>query len=465
MVHNHLQSVVSLLRPAKPSEPLPPDFEPGPKDVCSGRGKRNWNHAGNIAFRNLIQSNVEEYMTAPNKNEKTAIVCTIVDHMRREGCRFLQQNKQGLWFDIGDAKARDKVGHSLRDQVTAINRGQAQLPSKQQPPEPASFQQQQQHMQMPAHQSSTQSNTMEQMQQLYEQEHQMMALSDNEAEGEESHRRRSVMALPEITKFARRPSWIAGESLSSQDGMEGISPAEMEHRRSSAWGMLMDGNVLQDLMDLDVHVDAQEDHHQKPPPAAVMNPQQQQPFDTSYQTTTTTNMAVASAPSNLNSGADYGYNQYGNNDYNNLNMKAPVPLPERAPLVSTESQIALLMEEGDEFDADAEPTSPTPQQRLPNRHVVISDSSGLMRDSMKSWDPRNSANTSNLGEARMSDVLSSGSRRPTVRFSGPSLRRATNNFRLSDLSTLSMASDLFDELVDWGSQPANADDVSNFMEI
>lgn len=37
--------------------------------------------------------------------------------------KVLEQKKEG-WFDIADAQARLKVGHSLRDQVTAITEQQ-----------------------------------------------------------------------------------------------------------------------------------------------------------------------------------------------------------------------------------------------------------------------------------------------------------------------------------------------------
>lgn len=105
---------------------LPPDYEPTDLDICSGRGKAFWNHSGNVAFRNLIQSQVEVYINAPTKAEKSAIVVAIVDELRRQGCKFLKQEKtpngEMICYDIGDAFAREKVGHSLRDQVTAINR-------------------------------------------------------------------------------------------------------------------------------------------------------------------------------------------------------------------------------------------------------------------------------------------------------------------------------------------------------
>ena len=101
---------------------LPPHYQPGEFDVCCGRGKRHWNHIGNVRFRKIIQSSVERYMDAPTKNDKTAVVVSIVDDIRNFGGNFLKEDLHGTWYDIGDQQARDKVGHSLRDQVTTINR-------------------------------------------------------------------------------------------------------------------------------------------------------------------------------------------------------------------------------------------------------------------------------------------------------------------------------------------------------
>jgi hypothetical protein len=99
---------------------LPEDYSPRDHDICCGRGKRNWNHKGNVYFRNLIQANVDRYLTATTKTGKTAVVLTIVDEVRLGGTYFVKQNDDnGRWYDIGDAQAREKVGHSLRDQVTA----------------------------------------------------------------------------------------------------------------------------------------------------------------------------------------------------------------------------------------------------------------------------------------------------------------------------------------------------------
>eukprot|EP00527_Entomoneis_sp_CCMP2396_P005542 CAMPEP_0198144878 /NCGR_PEP_ID=MMETSP1443-20131203/19171_1 /TAXON_ID=186043 /ORGANISM="Entomoneis sp., Strain CCMP2396" /LENGTH=285 /DNA_ID=CAMNT_0043808363 /DNA_START=164 /DNA_END=1021 /DNA_ORIENTATION=- len=101
---------------------LPATYQPGEFDVCCGRGKRHWNAVGNVRFRKIIQSSVERYMDAPSKNDKTAVVVSIVDDIRHFGGNFLKEDLIGSWYDIGDPQAREKVGHSLRDQVSTIHR-------------------------------------------------------------------------------------------------------------------------------------------------------------------------------------------------------------------------------------------------------------------------------------------------------------------------------------------------------
>ena len=111
---------------------LPPAYKPGEYDVCCGRGKRHWNHVGNVRFRRFIQCNVERYMDAPTKNDKTAVVVSIVDDIRNRRGNFLKEDLRGNWYDIGDQQAREKVGHSLRDQVSTIHRQQQKQAALQQ---------------------------------------------------------------------------------------------------------------------------------------------------------------------------------------------------------------------------------------------------------------------------------------------------------------------------------------------
>jgi len=111
-----------LLQSTTKSSTLPQAYQPHSRDICCGRGKRNWTHAGNIYFRQLIQANVDRYIEAPTSRDKTKAVLSIVDYLRQEGSYFVKQDNSGSWYDIGDSQARTKVGHSFRDQITAMKK-------------------------------------------------------------------------------------------------------------------------------------------------------------------------------------------------------------------------------------------------------------------------------------------------------------------------------------------------------
>jgi len=100
--------------------PFAADFQPSPTDICLGRGKSNWCHSGNVAFRAVIRASVPAYREAPSKRAKSAIVNEIVYCLRSKGVLFLEKTEDGYWIDIGNPKARDKVSHSLRDHVHAL---------------------------------------------------------------------------------------------------------------------------------------------------------------------------------------------------------------------------------------------------------------------------------------------------------------------------------------------------------
>lgn len=57
------------------------------------------------------------YDAASTKPEKTNVIASLVQRIRREspGGGFVKQNADsGLWYEIGDDKARDKCGHAIR---------------------------------------------------------------------------------------------------------------------------------------------------------------------------------------------------------------------------------------------------------------------------------------------------------------------------------------------------------------
>lgn len=64
---------------------------------------------GNQRFRELIEHSAPLYIAARTKLEKTQVIASVVDKVRREspGGGFVKRDfHTGLWFEIGD----DKVG-------------------------------------------------------------------------------------------------------------------------------------------------------------------------------------------------------------------------------------------------------------------------------------------------------------------------------------------------------------------
>jgi hypothetical protein len=106
--------------------PLGEDYCPTHLDVSCGRGKTNWNHAGNTMFRKLIKKNVDRYFSAASKADKTTLIVAIVEKIRQRGGLFVKNDNGKNWYDIGNRQAREKVGHSLRDQVASMVKNKRQ---------------------------------------------------------------------------------------------------------------------------------------------------------------------------------------------------------------------------------------------------------------------------------------------------------------------------------------------------
>ncbi|KAL7447084.1 hypothetical protein ACHAXM_011099 [Skeletonema potamos] len=106
--------------------PIPPSKE-GIKfysrnDVLCGRGGGTNVHPGNRRFRDLINANRRAYLKA-RKNDKPAISRSIVRTIREMNGRFLKKDeKQGLWFEIGDDGAREKTSQALRQRAPEMRK-------------------------------------------------------------------------------------------------------------------------------------------------------------------------------------------------------------------------------------------------------------------------------------------------------------------------------------------------------
>jgi len=93
--------------------------EPHPNDVLCGRGGRINSHEGNIRFRDIVATLKPKYLNPFTKKvEKALIAAEVVAQIRSLSPpgRFLKEtNKDGMWEEIGDDRARKKAGQALRE--------------------------------------------------------------------------------------------------------------------------------------------------------------------------------------------------------------------------------------------------------------------------------------------------------------------------------------------------------------
>jgi len=97
---------------------LPKGWKPGENDVVVGRGKRCYDHSGNIKFRRLVNMMMQEYIRAKTRNEKSIIITALVDHVRRISPHggFVKHNSAtGQFYEVGDLAAREKTSQTFRD--------------------------------------------------------------------------------------------------------------------------------------------------------------------------------------------------------------------------------------------------------------------------------------------------------------------------------------------------------------
>jgi hypothetical protein len=82
-----------------------PVHEYNSNDVLVDRGGRVNAHPGNVQLRELVHVRKAEYLsTATKKMEKAHIAANLVYYIRSMNPpgRFLKEDPDGAWFDIGD---------------------------------------------------------------------------------------------------------------------------------------------------------------------------------------------------------------------------------------------------------------------------------------------------------------------------------------------------------------------------
>jgi hypothetical protein len=86
---------------------------PGRNDVVLRRGKKFHEHPGNFRMRLLVESTQEAYKLAP-VGEKAAISDKIVQEIKSQSGRFLEQDPDGWWVEVSNKEASKRVSKSIR---------------------------------------------------------------------------------------------------------------------------------------------------------------------------------------------------------------------------------------------------------------------------------------------------------------------------------------------------------------
>ena len=86
----------------------------GPIDVVFGRGRGIRDAPGNVNFRRIINSHMQEYNSAA-RLEKGTISAMVVKKIKAQGGRFLRRNDDLLLEEVSDDIAREKAHHAFRN--------------------------------------------------------------------------------------------------------------------------------------------------------------------------------------------------------------------------------------------------------------------------------------------------------------------------------------------------------------
>merc|ERR1712194_408118 len=96
-------------------------------DILCGQSRICASHVGNTRFQAVLDTYTTRYDNATSKQEKMMITKEIVACIHNSGGRFLKfKNYDGMWEEITNVAARDKVSHALRTKAASWKRHQHQ---------------------------------------------------------------------------------------------------------------------------------------------------------------------------------------------------------------------------------------------------------------------------------------------------------------------------------------------------
>eukprot|EP00536_Pseudo-nitzschia_multiseries_P005576 jgi/Psemu1/303444/fgenesh1_kg.105_\ len=91
-----------------------------PYDIICGRNNGAHNCVGNRRFRITIMMNLRRYMDAPNREDKSYVIKSVIDLLLNEeevGARFIKRVGENMYVRLKDRQIREKVGHAFRDMI------------------------------------------------------------------------------------------------------------------------------------------------------------------------------------------------------------------------------------------------------------------------------------------------------------------------------------------------------------
>lgn len=100
-------------------------YIPSDEDVICSWARQNHSHPGNEKFRIMINKYAPTYMNVSTKYQKSEVIAKIVAEVRSKspGGGFVKKDfYSNRWFEVGDEKARDKVGHAIRKAALALEK-------------------------------------------------------------------------------------------------------------------------------------------------------------------------------------------------------------------------------------------------------------------------------------------------------------------------------------------------------
>jgi hypothetical protein len=96
---------------------------PSRYDILFGRGRAVMEHPGNLRLLLLVGEKMPSY-NAANKEAKTGLTVAVVQILKGRSSRFLKKNDSGVWEEVTDALARNKVSHAFRTMRQSAMRNQ-----------------------------------------------------------------------------------------------------------------------------------------------------------------------------------------------------------------------------------------------------------------------------------------------------------------------------------------------------